>query len=638
MTEDKVKFTTVLLEEASCLDASFNSNTVEPVTLSFIQPKGRLIRTEKRGPHYAKNDIEAACTEVGNFLKSSKVTQSQLVIAPEYFTPLLFMTRLSENQESYKPDDLFHPHSLYILPIETIPIRDFHNLLIKFRCGKWTVVDTEFAVKDMDLFKIKEMCVNTCAIIIVTATEKKVFFQHKYFRSQVEEDYFLPGKEVFVFCGMHYFLMNFICSDLNDCTPFFDINKAAFRKAGGFITHVQWNPCPDFQLYETLRSLYFDNTLGQNRYLISVNWSPGSSIAKNGGPTIQLTRALPRIYRCSTKHAYSFDGPQIGCHGITYEKRFMGPHNRWLILHFLHTKKCICKLGLTKPLENVSYPAATRTWLIKEPQVVAMDGKKELSAAENGLTEPFWYCLDSLAPRNRLDSIKRTTSYPVLEHFCASFFLLLSPSGNYIHNALARVPSAPLLCSYCTKHVKFSDGECAEGKNDFTKRCPISCSNHNQHCVSFKEQWIKEMELIKTSLVNFIAWGKDASSDWELVADIDEKCPYPVNCYSSSLFAKGIMFNGRGQSCSKLCETLDLLLNIEDNIIDRNRGVKRFFLFASEVQVPFNTNALLRQWNIAKLSPMIYKEPCPQSSHHICDYRGITHNCFNDVKIFVKKT
>ncbi len=623
----KIKFETVDLPEASCLDALYG-RPIDPIPVCLIQPEADLICSATMGPHYADDKIDEAIQRTQKFLtmgKDKNGAECKLFIAPEYFTPLQFF-----HQKEVLKGSLFLKNSLYILPIECVEKKKHRKLVKELEKKKWTVKLAGYGSNCQG-----NGFVNSCAIIICTQSGKKIFFQHKFRAAEFENTTrkFCPGDTVYIFQGRYYFLMNFICADLHQEDIFGDICKYADQsKQYGFVTHVQWNPMPNYGAYNRFRQSFFAKDNAEQRYFITCNWASGSKISGNNNATI--SKSLQTIYRPQGNYKFRNKTQPVPSE-VALEISFHDD-NLWHCYYFLQQPGFISRYKLLKPWESVPKKTATRNNdILTDLETFLQDDEvtPNYELVEKFSTTPFWYCIDMLGslPDAGYKFLKqaKALSYPALEYFCRSI-LVQKEKDFEKKKVLKRIPSAPMLCCFCNRQVDWTKEE-QEYNARFAEKCPKRCMNakKNNPCPDDeKTDWLPHMQTVYNVLRAFISSRYCSLFDLECHYS-DTKFPFPVNLYKANHSAK---IYGWLISASPISDDIIITLSAEAIIkIKRNHEGKndnlKFMVVMFSGPQSLNKEAITK-----KLEIMEGRIPL-STACDITDDSGGTHGQYKNITI-----
>lgn len=413
----------ISLESASCLKAPVDSFKV-----SIIQPVGKLNCGEELGPHYSEETIDEMNSKLTSFLKVSKENDAELVLAPEYFASQLMIKQIILDPLSLKDN------AIYVLPIETLTEEGYSSV-------KQFAIDAGWDVKDNNPTGTGTN-INAAAIILKNETERKFILQAKVYRSPLEELNLKTGQFFFAIEGTNNVLILLICSDANDETIHHKYKGAAARKIGAIIVHSQWNPTPDFQKYESLRSNILDNVNGVNRLLFSINWGRESTLSK--GQKICLPRG--RIFRGKTlKNDQKYvDRSVNGLHLQKYTDRGKG---YWEIWHLLPTDENVYILDMVRPFNDGAVELVNRQKGILSAKYYSYENStcEYIEGAPKLLTEPFWKFCQTLGivPEEWPEINLKTLSE--LEFLCSAS-LIIEDETWLRDDPVIRIPTALYLC------------------------------------------------------------------------------------------------------------------------------------------------------------------------------------------------
>lgn len=252
----------------------------EPVCVALYQSMTDLTVSDTRGPCYDSNR-GATISKVGNFLRHANKVGSQLIILPEFATPLDILADICKG--NFK----FAEGTLLVLPLESLLVPDYQKLNeIKGTTG------LNMVLGELGKSNSATTWVNACAIVAITRDGVAVFVQPKRFEANPEYGSLCCGVDYFVFKGEGLSLSVFVCADANNSDiylPQFKDTRNAGR--GAYFVHTQWNSKPQHDLYD---DFWKKIILTDNNILISLNMATNSEI-RQGGKTEVIRLPFTRI-------------------------------------------------------------------------------------------------------------------------------------------------------------------------------------------------------------------------------------------------------------------------------------------------------------------------------------------------------
>jgi hypothetical protein len=330
----------------------------EPVIVALYQPMLDLTVTDIGGPCYDSNRDDAV-SKVGAFISHANELGAQLIILPEFATPIEILTNICNGTLRLSES------TLLVLPLEALSLAEYGNLTD--RIG---TIASKLELGRLGTLHAGTKWVNACAVVAVTSEGVEVYVQPKRFASPPETSTLSCGTDYFIFTGRGIAMSVFVCADANDSGIYEDqIDETKMAKTGRYFVHTQWNLKPTYDLYDEFWRKIIANDPTQN-ILFSLNMAAQSEI-KQG----------------DQKDVISLPFTRVACSGDTkIDEKYMKPNtytafksvfrNNWgTIYNLVYPYDSSHFLALRRPYEMVDDAVnQTKTFLISSQMFLSKNG------------------------------------------------------------------------------------------------------------------------------------------------------------------------------------------------------------------------------------------------------------------------
>ncbi|MCG2722184.1 MAG: hypothetical protein L6290_09255 [Thermodesulfovibrionales bacterium] len=239
----------------------------DPIVIAMFQPKITLSLADELGPRYGASRTDA-CHKADLFLTLAKNNNASLIVFPEYSAPKELLFTLCK-----QPDKLL-PGSLVVLPLEALSPEEYEQLVNSIiSIDKCQCIPLDVSTRLNGDF------VSICALIEITESNVRVYFQPKRFPSKFETSGLCSGHDYFCFRGKGISLTVLICADGNQPDIYEKQIKETLEAAPGrYFIHTQWNPEPRYPIYEEMWRRIISSQRDGSTFLISINVASDSSV------------------------------------------------------------------------------------------------------------------------------------------------------------------------------------------------------------------------------------------------------------------------------------------------------------------------------------------------------------------------
>ncbi len=508
----------VSLSDASCLKAD-RSN----LSVSVIQPQGRLYISDELGPHYHDSDKDDADSRTRAFLNLVQNEKTSLAISPEYFTPISAIQKILKDPKALRAD------CLYVLPIESLLLDQF-DALIQEGNKRYDCEHTELDQKS-------GKSVNPCAILYRNNDQMKLFLQVKIFESDPEYRNLKPGKEFFVVEGQDMALIVLLCSDAN-YAPFHEIwTASASTKPGAYIIHAQCNRSPDFENYRSFWNSIFNHELGPNRLVFSLNWGIGTEVVTEEGMKFKIPRSRSRIMRGKISIMESYY-PKRSAAGIHLQQVDCGSRNKREVWHIIPGTEHCQVLEMNRPFENLDASLVSRRDGVAVCSYYERSEKGDQfvkTTLPTGLTRKFWKKCEVFGVGSDDYDHFEGLSLCELERLCYS--ILIRGKDSWLKEDVdERIPTVALVCN-CEN--------------------PKSCNDNTLRCYNRENGWTTDQEYVCRCLRVFYMSSFRAEENLNVLPGRI----YPFNLVDDSKNPVGWLFHGQGKTARNLEKKIEIILS-----------------------------------------------------------------------------
>jgi predicted amidohydrolase len=525
----------------SCEEASALESTSETFKVAIIQPAGELAFRDDIGPHHCETVRQASLSRARAFLKLAAEQQAELVLAPEYFTPKDLIEEVAGSP------DVLRPGTLYVLPLETIPVADFKQLVA---LGDNTQIKIESCPLED---KEPTQPVNSVAVLSYCEGQLTLGLQAKLNPAPLEKGILSRGARILAVEGKHLILAVAICSDLNDPGLHYHWNEALKRKGGAILVHTQWNPKPEFLSYEVFWPQLFQDVLGKHRLGFAINWASGSSLKKNGNPFV-LPPARNRILRGDDLKANRTVHRALSGFGLTYQSLPLGTGPTTCeVWHCADDSDVAHVMELCRPLVGGPRANAPRDGIRNVASFAwNASGFSRRDATPDQFVAVFWSTLDALRVNQHGTNQLRALGQWDLDQFCQACLRCRKDAWAQIDPEDR--PSSSLDCR---------DKEC--------HKCPFGRTKEVR-CARERRNRYEKLELTAECLRSYAAADPQACNGLS-PARVDR---YPLNLANRRTSERGWLFHGGGRSPRHLEKELGGILH-EEGFFDDTRAILRLF-------------------------------------------------------------
>lgn len=249
----------------------------KPAVVALYQPMLALTVTDIGGPCYDSNR-EAAVSKVEAFLSHANEKGFQLIILPEFATPIEILINICKGTIRLSES------TLLVLPLEALSLTEYRDLTDNI--GK---IASKLELCGLEKHHVGTTWVNACAVVAVTSEGVEVYVQQKRWASVPEVGTLCCGSDYFVFRGNGIAMSVFVCADANEADVYGEqIKNTRTAAHGSYFVHIQWNQQPRYEIYKEFWRRIIATDPDDN-ILLSLNMAAKSSIRKSGGTeTISL--------------------------------------------------------------------------------------------------------------------------------------------------------------------------------------------------------------------------------------------------------------------------------------------------------------------------------------------------------------
>lgn len=503
----------------------------EPVCVALYQPAADLTMSDAGGPNYASNR-EAITAKISNFLHQANEIGSQLIILPEFSTPINILVDICEGTLKCQVG------TFLVLPLESLLVSDYQKL--NETIGKTCL---KMVLGELGKSHAATTWVNSCAIIAITEDGIEVYVQPKRYESNPEFGNLCRGDDYFVFKGDGLSLSVFICADANDSDTYLEqFNETRKCTRGAYFIHTQWNPKPQHGLYDDFwkRIILTDNNI-----LISLNMAINSKI-QQGCKMETIPLSCTRV-ACSgdAKRDEKYMSAKIY---TAFKSIFRDKSG--LIFNLAYPSDSCHFLVLRRPYENVSDAVNQTNNFLLSSQMFLSDNGTFVECMRENIASSFINYLFKINTEFKdiiIDQIKSLT-FEEIEMFIAS----------------------------CLQEEKYT-----WLKKDILER-PFIWSTFFSSLGIPGEYSKNSMDLFITTLKKIDQYG---SFDYRIMP-FEKISRYPINLISTNNDSYGWIFNCRGLSDVRISEDVSKSLLAADCI----RKGSTITLFPTNCTAAFNAD------------------------------------------------